>query len=220
MKAARRATSVFPYPTSPANQAVHGTRGTHVFEHVVDGARLIRRLLVGESGLEFLKERIRLREAEPFLDLAHGVEAQQFFGNSFGGLLGLLFGRLPGLAAEFVEARVLSFDAEILLDLLELVHGHIEPVPVQVVQEQKIALDSPDVQVDEFLVDPDPVIHVNDVVSHVKVLEGTQEEPGNRLLGPPSGPPAEDLFLRDHGQPLGGPQKTPFEHARQHLDTE
>jgi len=55
--AARIATSVLPYPTSPQTSRSIG-RGEEVGQHLADHLLLVRRLLVGKRRLEFPEDRV------------------------------------------------------------------------------------------------------------------------------------------------------------------
>ena len=90
------------------------------------------------------------------------------------------------LAAKLVNLGVLPLEPHVFLDLLELVHRHVELVAVLVGEEQKIVFDAAHVQMRQFLVDADPVVHVDDEIALVQVLERIEENTRNRLLAPPA----------------------------------
>ena len=64
-----------------AEQPVHGLVGLHVGEHIVDGPRLVRRLLVGERSLELVVHRIGRGEGKPLARGTLRVEPDQLFGD-------------------------------------------------------------------------------------------------------------------------------------------
>jgi len=97
-------------------------------------------------------------------------------------------------------------DTEVFLDLLELVHRDVELIAILVGEQKEIALDAADVEVHEFPVNTDPVIHVDDEIALVQVLERTQENPRNGLARASSN--ASRRFpLRDYRKPFSRPKK-------------
>ena len=76
--------------------------------------------------------------------------------------------------------------ARVFLDFLELVDRYIELVAVLVCNEQKIIFYAAHVQMRQLFIDADPVVHVDNKIALVQILERIEENTRNRLLPPPA----------------------------------
>ena len=88
-----------------ADQAVHRALGLHVGDHVVDRVALVRRLAVGEVGLEVAQLLGELREGVAAAALALGVEVQQLARELLRGAAGARLDLVPARAAELGQRR-------------------------------------------------------------------------------------------------------------------
>ena len=140
LKAARIATSVLPYPTSPQRSRSIGLLRLHVPLDVGDRLRLVGRLDVLERVLELLLPRRVLREREAVGEAAAGVELQQLVGHVPHGLLDRRLPLRPARAAQPVERRLDAFDAGVLLDEVEALDGEEERLLVRVADLHELAL--------------------------------------------------------------------------------
>jgi len=67
-----------------ADQPVHGTRGSHVLEDILDGSHLILSFLEGKGGFEFPKVLVRAGKGKPFPEPACGIELEKFSRDALG----------------------------------------------------------------------------------------------------------------------------------------
>src|SRR5208283_4437839 len=169
-----------------ADQAIHRALGCHVFQNVFDCLFLVRGLLEGEGRLEFLKILVRGRERISFPNLANGVQLQQLLCHFLGRLSCLLLGGFPIFPAKLVNFRLLSLQARVFLNFLELVDRYVELVAVLVCNEQKIVFYASHVQMRQLFIYADPVIHMDNKIALVQILERIEENTCDRLLPTPA----------------------------------
>ena len=106
LKAARRATSVLPKPTSPQTRRSIGSLASRSRLHFADGALLINRLLVRERVRQRVVPRGVLAVTGADGRLAGGVEFDQVVGQIEHRPLDAALGARPLAAAEFMHRRL------------------------------------------------------------------------------------------------------------------
>ena len=154
-----------------AQQPVHRAGALHVRLDVGDGLQLIRRLLKGEVLLELALPGRVGREGKALLRLALGVELDQVERQLLDRLLDLGLLPLPLRAAQAVDARGGALRADVLLDAVELVGGHVELVAALILDEQIVAVGALAAQAHGALIYADAVRLVHDVVADLQVGE-------------------------------------------------
>ena len=118
-KAARSATSVLPKPTSPQTSRSIGPAGGEIVERRLDRALLVRRLLVGKAGAEFVVEAFRDGEARRGVRHPLGGDADELAGHLAHALLQPRLARLPACSAEPVELAGLRAVARQELEIFD-----------------------------------------------------------------------------------------------------
>src|SRR6266540_1083994 len=174
----------------------------HVAEHVLDGLRLIGRLLPGELRLELAEELVRRAEARPRVGRARRVDVEQLRRHLEELLLHPRLAEGERLAAEAVEPDRLRRSAGELLHLPELRDRQVEPVRAVIGEDEEVALHPADLHLGEAEIARDAVLDVDDEVSLVELAEGRRE--GVLLAGlarPLPDAPPEDLLVRDEREP-------------------
>ena len=105
-------------------------------------------------------------------------------------------------AAQAVQPRVLALGADVALHQVDLLHGHVEPVALRVLQQQVLACRAVGGHLDQAAVAPDPVVDVDHVVAGHQVGPRGQplavlEEAHPRAAAAP----AEHFRVGDDGEP-------------------
>ena len=184
-----------------ADQAVHRARGLHVGLDDLDRLALVRRLLVGEALLEVALpvgvggERVAAAAA------ALGVEVEELAGELLGGAAGARLHRLPALAAELAQRRVVAARADVAGDLRELLDRHEDPVGAGELELEVVAGDAGDGLRVEAGEARDAVVLVDDDVAGAQVGERAQRAAAAPAGALPAGalgaPAAEQAVLGD-----------------------
>ncbi len=168
MKAARKATSVLPKPTSPHTSRSIGRDGNQVLHDRMDGGDLVGRLLEAEAFDEGLVVGGVEAEWMAFASSAPGIEVEQF-GRGVARLLGRLAARLfPLPGAERVQRRALRRGAGIAADLVQLRHRHVERRVAGVGEMQELGHALAEVEVDQALVAADAVLRMHDRIARLE----------------------------------------------------
>ena len=181
-----------------ADQPVHGGRRLHVRLHRLDGGELVRRLPVGEGGLELvLPGRVepedRARAGDALL-----VEDDQLLGDLRDRRAHPGLRLLPVRPVEPAQGRAVP--TGVVTDHVDLVRRDVEPVAAAVLQDQVVPVVAGDGAADHAAVAGHAVLVVDDVVALFEVVE---EAPGVALAwaGGTVGPaPAGDVPLGEDGQ--------------------
>ena len=134
-KAARRATSVLPKPTSPHTSRSIGRPAARSSSVTVDRVRLVLRLVVGKAGAEFVVEAVGRDQPRRRAGHALGGDADQLAGHFAHALLQPRLARLPAGRAEPVELALLRAIAR---QQLEILNRQEQPVAAGVVNFEAI----------------------------------------------------------------------------------
>jgi hypothetical protein len=217
-KAARRATSVLPKPTSPqigaqgdlglaeahvaADQPVHRLARRQVLQHVADGRQLVVRLLVGEAGAEFVEHPVRRIHRIGGLGGALGGDADQAVGHLAQAFLGASLAGLPGGAAQPVELHALGIGA-VAGQEVDVLHRQVELGLAAVVDLQGVVRRTLHVEGLQPLVAADAVVDVHHEVALGQGGGFGQEVGGAPAPLRPRQPVAEDVGLGDDRQAVG-----------------
>ena len=148
-----------------ADQAVHRLAGRQVLQHVVDGAELVVRLLVGEAGAELVEHALRRVGLFHRLQLAGGGDLDQALGHDPQAFLGLGLATLPGRAAQLVQLHALGIGGAVAGQQVDVLDRQIELGLAAVHQVQAVVRRALDVEGLEALVAADAVIDVDDQVA-------------------------------------------------------
>jgi len=172
LKAARSATSVLPYPTSP-EQTIHGSGTFHIALHLVGGAPLIWGVLIKESGFQLALPRCIGGEREAPRDLPPGVEVEQLQRHLTDRGTRLVALPLPCRAAQPVQPGrgcVAVLRRPVWLELIQPVQGHVQSRPALVLDHRH--LERPPLRADgdrlHATIDADAVIEMDHVVPRLE----------------------------------------------------
>ena len=181
-----------------ADQPVHRPAGGEIVERRLDRALLVRRLVIGKAGAEFVVQALRDGEARRGVRHALGGDADEFARHLAHALLQPRLARLPACAAEPVELAGLRAVAR---QKLEIFDRQEQPVAAGVVDLEAVVrrargLDR--LQADEA---PDAVVDMDDEIAGGERARFRQHvlgaAPALRLADQPV---AENVLLADDGE--------------------
>ena len=158
-----------------ADEAIHRPRRLEVLVHLVDGARLVGRLVEGEGRLEGAVVVVGRRQRVARERLALGVEAQELVGHLADLARDARLGAREGGAAEAVELRRCVLAADVLLELVEPPDGQVQLVAAGVLDGDEVDREAADRLVHEPLVAPDAVLDVHDEVARREAAQVLEE---------------------------------------------
>jgi len=121
-----------------AHEPVHGLGALHVRQHVLNGARLVRRLLEPERGLEFAVVFVQGTVGIPLGDFTIGVHLDQIMRDALHGLAHAVPGAQPAHTAQPVQGRLRPLRALVALDETQPVNRQVELVIAGKAQQQII----------------------------------------------------------------------------------
>ena len=176
-----------------ADQAIHRFAAVHVDMDLLDGLRLVRRLLVLEGGTKLVVDSIGGGKGLPAHHLPGGVDGNQLLGHLTDRLLDPFLDRLPGGAAQLVHLRLESVRPDVALDLIDPVHRKVKAVIPVVFDHQKIVLNPAGRQFLQTPVAADALLLMDDEIPFGQFPEGFQEIP----FPGRARPPPQDLFSKD-----------------------
>ena len=153
---------------------VHRARPLHVPLHLGGGGRLVRGLAVREGALEEPLPLMVAQERVPGQRHPPGLEVQQCLGVGPGAGVGLRLGPRPGCTPQRVERRGPAAEGRILLDQVELVHRHVEPVAVRVLEDERILGPAAAGESRPAEVAADAVVEVHRMVPFPQIHEGLE----------------------------------------------
>ena len=162
-------------PHVAAHQPIHGSLRLHVREHIGDGSVLIGCLVEGKLGLELAEEVVGSMEGMSGVSLAGGVDVEQLRRHLQQVFFDLALAGLPGGPAKLVEPDAVGVGAGELLDLAQLLDRQVELVRAVVVQQQEIAVDTPDRHARQPAIARDAVFDVDHQVAFIQIAEGGHE---------------------------------------------
>ena len=137
-KAARRATSVLPKPTSPQTSRSIGLGLTMSWITAWIAARWSGGLLEAEAGGEGLVVVRRVAVGVALARGAAGIQVEQFGGGVAHLLGGLALGLVPLARAQPVQRRLFGADAGVAADQVQLRHRHVQRGLVGVLEVQEL----------------------------------------------------------------------------------
>ena len=185
-----------------ADQPVHRLARGQVLEHVVDGAQLVVRLLVGEAGAELVEQAGRRIGLLDRLQLAGGGDLDQPLRHLAQALLRFRLAALPAGPAQPVQLHGLAVGA-VAGQQVDVLDRQVELGLAAVEQVQAVMRRALHVQRLEALVAADAVVDVHDQVARRQGAGLGQEVGGAALLARPRQPVAEDVGLGDDHQIVG-----------------
>jgi len=155
-----------------ANQAVHRFDVVHVGVDVFNGPRLIGGFLVFKRRAEFLIDAIGRQEGFALHRLARRINRHQLLGHVADGLFDPFLDRVPGGPSHLFNFRRIAVRPQIALNLLQSVHGQIELVAVQILDDQKIIFHGAHGDFLQPAVQPDAEIPVDHKIPFFQIAEG------------------------------------------------
>ena len=200
-KAARRATSVLPKPTSPQIRRSIARPRVEIAERLVDGARLILGLDVREARAEGVVKGAGRRELRGGPGRALGREPDELVRHVADALLELRLARLPCGPAQTIQ-RDRAVGRAIAREQVDVLHRQEEPVIALVEDAQAVVGRVIDLERDQAVVAADAVVDVHDQIAvgerrhiHQKLFGGL---PSPTLR--PARTDTQDVLLGDHGE--------------------
>ena len=178
MNAARIGDLGLAVPDVAADEAVHGDGPLHVGFHVLDGLRLVGRLLVREGLFDLaLPGRVRSEGVAGRGEPA-AVENDELLGDLAHRRPDAGAGLLPVGAAHAVQRGRLA--AGVAADGADLVGRDVELVTGSVLEQQVVALDAADRARGHLLVAPDAVLVMHDEVAGLERRRRSRRRAGRR----------------------------------------
>ena len=191
-----------------ADQPVHRPPGSHVFQHVGDGASLVLGFGKREAGAEFVECAFGRRHDFRLADLPGRGDADQFAGHVANALLHPRFARLPAGTAQLVEAGTLMLAAVARqhLDVLNRQEQLLAAIvqQAQTVMRRAATGSGGNVQGDQTVIAADTVF-----LMHDQIALGDFRRFRDELIGPlapawrAGNTLAQQILLADNGQALG-----------------
>ena len=129
-----------------AHDAIHRLGAGEIGDDLLDGLRLIGRLLELEGRLECAQVGFAGDELFALTGRASRVQIEQLGRGVVDALRGLALGLVPGVGAELVQRRCLRRRAGVAADQVERVHRHVQLVAVRVFEQQELVGQSADVE--------------------------------------------------------------------------
>ena len=183
-------------PNVPADHAIHRARRLHVRRHGRDRLQLIRRLLVGERGLQLvLPLRIRAKGVARH-QLPCRVQPREVRRDDGHRLAHTSPRPRPLLRAEPRQSRRALRGADVARDTIHLGGGDVEPVLAGIAQLQVVALLVVDLPPHDAGEAGDAVIRVHDEVAGLHLGEEARAVRGALTQPPPLLDEAEQLAIR------------------------
>ena len=189
-------------PGGPSGRGLREVR-----QHVLDGGRLVRRLLVRERRLELLQLAVARRERVPCASSRAACTVEQLAApcSRRDCAAPRCFAFSQRVAAQPVEARRVAVGADVALHQVQPVHGHEEPVAALVLDAQELAVTRRELQLDQAAVDADAVLGVHQAGRPARA--GPRRLDRRRPRASATRAPAllaraEDLLLGHDGEPL------------------
>ena len=139
--------------------------------NIVDRFDLVRGFFIVERRIEFMGQGTVLLVRLATNDFPVGIQLDEFVGHVLNGFLDARLGFGPRGASQFVEGRSHVVAAPEFLDLVQPVQRHVEGVPSCKFQDEIVAFKALHGQTPEPLVPADTMLHVDDVVSGVQILQ-------------------------------------------------
>ena len=122
------------------DDVIHGLRLLHGLLHRPDGLQLVRGLFIGEAGLKLLLPDGVGGKLVPRYRLPGGVELQQSHCQFLDRFLHPALGPAPLGPPQLVEAGGAPLHPHILLQEVNLIRGHIEPVFPRILDQEVVPL--------------------------------------------------------------------------------
>ena len=169
-------------PHVPAEQPVHRPVRFHIALDLRQRRDLVWRLLVRKGGLELVLPRRIRSEGDARPCLAHRVDLQKLLRHVLHDLARTPTRARPVRRPEPVQ-RGSRLAAQILLDPVEVFHGHEQPVALRVLELEVLTMRAIRLDQPHPLESRDPVIDVNDEL----VWREVERELAGHVLGPRSG---------------------------------
>ena len=173
-----------------ADEAVHGPGARHVALDVGYGLILVRRLLVGEGGLE-LRYALGLDvEGEARNHRTAGLRLEKGGCEVLHGAAGVLLVLGPSAPVEAVQLRLLALDAHVAREEVGVRGGHVQKRSVGVLDREHLAPPARDVDLRRALEYPDAVVQMHHEIARFEVevareaLSGRGGRRGARRLAP------------------------------------
>ena len=73
------------------------------------------------------------------------------------------------LSTQFVHSWLVTFDANVFLCLIQSINRKVEAITLLILQQKKVSGDVVDIQVDQPLINADPVFKMNNEVFNLEI---------------------------------------------------
>ena len=186
-----------------ANQPVHRARLLHVREHVLDGLRLVGRLVELEVGLERPVHAVRRAEGIPLVRRARRVDVEQLGGHLEQLLLHPRLALEESLALEGVEPGLRRVAADVLLDLAQPVDRQVQAVLAGKLEQDEVGGEAAHLEAGQTVVACDAMLDVHHQIAFLQIAKiGRLLAEGAGPAGGSSGPRAgaEDVLVGIEGE--------------------